>query len=138
MLHEHIVIIRLLMASDWHIIRMYVAVLTSLKHNPLHTYTSKEQFQYSTVLYNLAGGASDGSDFRGVTNHSMNFAAGAVSGEEFTVEILNDNIPEGDEYFEITFTIATTGYAFPNTVVRVTIMDDDNGELDFKVTCSKL
>ena len=106
MLHEHIVIIRLLMASDLHIIRMYVAVITSLKHNPLHTYTSKEQFQYSTVLYNLAGGASDGSDFRGVTNHSMNFAAGAVlpvSGEEFTVEIVNDDIPEGDEYFEITF-----------------------------------
>ena len=66
----------------------------------------------------------------------MNFAAGAelpVSGEEFTVEILNDDIPEGEEYFEITFTIATTGYAFPNTVVRVTIIDDDNGELDFKV-----
>ena len=86
-----------------------------------------------TVLHYLAGGALDGSDFRGVINRSMNFAAGAVlpvSGEEFTVEILNDDRPEGVEYFEITFAIGTTGYAFPNTVIRVTIMDDDNGELD--------
>ena len=49
------------------------------------------------------------------------------SDQFFIITILDDLIPEQDEYFEVQFEIANTGYAYPNAVGRVTILDDDGG-----------
>ena len=46
----------------------------------------------------------------------------------FTITITNDDISEPTEYFEVHFRVATTGFAFPDMVARVTILDDDGGK----------
>lgn len=43
----------------------------------------------------------------------------------FTITILDDEIEEPTEYLEIHFTVETTGFAFPDAIARVTILDDD-------------
>ena len=51
----------------------------------------------------------------------------------FQVNIINDNIPEDQEYFEINLTLNPTGngngFFYPTAVGRVTIIDDDTCKL---------
>ena len=49
----------------------------------------------------------------------------------FEVPIVNDDVLEPTEYFEVHFDIDrqpnSGGYAFPSAIARVTIFDDDGG-----------
>ena len=57
------------------------------------------------------------------------FELGTGSGNDvaFEVTILDDDIPEPTEYFEVHFEVQSTGIGFPSTIGRVTILDDDTG-----------
>ena len=50
----------------------------------------------------------------------------------FTITILDDDVIEDTETFEITFVIGSnsdsSGYAYPSNIATVTILDDDGGE----------
>ena len=50
----------------------------------------------------------------------------------FDVTIIDDDVDEGTEYFEVHFFVDSQrnsgGYAFPSSIARVTIFDDDGGE----------
>ncbi len=50
---------------------------------------------------------------------------------DFDVTIINDEVAEETEYFEVHFYVDAQansgGYAFPSSIVRVTILDDDGG-----------
>ncbi len=44
--------------------------------------------------------------------------------DPFTVTIVDDEVAENTEYFEVFFEVDVNGYPFPG-VARVTILDDD-------------
>ena len=50
----------------------------------------------------------------------------------FTVPIVDDDVMEPTEYFEVHFFVddqpSSGGYAFPSAIARVTIFDDDGGK----------
>ena len=50
----------------------------------------------------------------------------------FNVMIINDDVDEGTEYFEVHFFVDNQtnsgGYAFPSSIARVTIFDDDGDD----------
>ena len=55
--------------------------------------------------------------------------AGGQFSDAFRVQIVDDDVEESTEYFEVIFTIDSgAGYAFPNIVGRVTILDNDARE----------
>ena len=51
---------------------------------------------------------------------------------DFIIDIINDDIAEATETFEITFIIRSnpdsSGYAYPSNMATVTILDDDGRE----------
>ena len=49
----------------------------------------------------------------------------SINDAPFTIVICDDDETEPDEYFEVRFIVETTGYAFPDAIARVTILDDD-------------
>ena len=87
---------------------------------------------------NLAGGAIAGQDYMARDGPRQIFLAGSVDPRRdgnrdppFTVPIVNDDVAEGTEYFEVHFDVDdqpnSGGYAFPSAIARVTIFDDDGG-----------
>ena len=50
----------------------------------------------------------------------------------FDVTIIDDDVDEGTEYFEVHFFVDnqrnSAGYAFPSSIARVTIFDDDGSK----------
>jgi len=87
------------------------------------------------LLLSPEGGALESSDYVPLTGRRIRWAPNAVdprtttaNDAPFNVMIVNDDIAEPTEYFEVHFTVETTGYAFPDAVARVTILDDDGGE----------
>ena len=52
---------------------------------------------------------------------------------DFDVAIIDDDVAESTEYFEVHFFVdsqaKSAGYAFPSSIARVTIFDDDGGIL---------
>ena len=53
---------------------------------------------------------------------------GGANDVPFTVTIIDDDIPEPTEYFEVHFEVQSTGYAYPSAIGRVTILDNDGGK----------
>lgn len=50
----------------------------------------------------------------------------------FDVAIIDDDVDEGTEYFEVHFFVdrqsRSGGYAFPSSIARITIFDDDGSK----------
>ena len=76
-----------------------------------------------------------GSDFEELSNFAIRWTANSEqpryitspnnANQPFTVTILDDDIPEPTEYFEVHFEVENTGFAFPSAIGRVTILDND-------------
>ena len=45
----------------------------------------------------------------------------------FDVTIIDDDVPEPIECFEVHFVVQSTGYAYPSAIGRITILDNDLG-----------
>lgn len=69
------------------------------------------------------GSASDPGDFTGLTT-TVNFADGESS-EDFTVDIVGDDTPEGPETFAAVLSDPIGGTLGSRTTATVTIQDDD-------------
>jgi len=78
------------------------------------------------VTYSTANvSASSGSDYSAVSG-SVSFAAGESS-KSFTVPIINDTVPEGNETFNVILNGAANANFGTPSVATVTIVDDDKG-----------
>lgn len=84
-----------------------------------------------------AGVALEGSDgdFLAITNRRIRWRPDTVdprtdtaNDAPFTITIIDDDILEDTEYLEVHFTVETTGFAFPDAIARVTILDNDGGK----------
>ena len=81
------------------------------------------------------GGAAAGSDYLALSGVIIRWQANqrlsrfdlGNNDVPFDVTIIDDDIPEPTEYFEVHFEVQSTGYAYPSAIGRVTILDDDGG-----------
>jgi len=76
----------------------------------------------------LIGEATVGVDYQAVGSTRVRWRPEEVdpnpNDAPFAVTILNDDVPEETEYFEVFFRVDVNGHAFPG-IARVTILDDD-------------
>lgn len=72
-----------------------------------------------------------GLDYSPISDRLIRWRANAVDPEDngppFTITIIDDNDSEDTEYFEVFFMVETIGYAYPDSVARITILDGDGG-----------
>ena len=81
------------------------------------------------------GRAVEGGDFIPITNRRIRWTVRpgddpvnpriGRNDAPFIVTIVDDNIAEPTEYFEVHYTVETNGIALPDAIARVTILDDD-------------
>ena len=89
----------------------------------------------SHFIFFPGGLAVAGSDYEEVLQRRVRWKPNKVDPRNdtandapFIIVIVDDDIEEPTEYFEVYFTVETTGFAFPDSVARVTILDDDEGK----------
>ena len=74
------------------------------------------------------GQATEGIDYQAVGSTRVRWKPEDIdpnpNDPPFAVTILNDNVPEETEYFEVFFRVDVNGYPFPG-VAQITILDDD-------------
>lgn len=90
-------------------------------------------------MHSVEGRAQEGSDFTPITERRIRWSVrpqddrvnprtDTANDAPFTISITNDDISEPTEYLEVHFRVASTGFAFPDAIARVTILDDDGGK----------
>jgi hypothetical protein len=70
--------------------------------------------------------ARAGKDFVGLTNHQVTIPAGAQSAK-FTIELINDNTAENDEFFNVVLTSATGAALGVAKSATISIENEDDG-----------
>ena len=77
-----------------------------------------------------------GFDYNPISNRRIRWSPNEVDPRNdtdndapFTITIIDDDVEEPTEYFEVFFRVTTTGFAFPDAVARVAILDDDGRKL---------
>jgi hypothetical protein len=91
------------------------------------------------ISISVEGGAREGSDFIPIIDRRIRWGiqegvfdrvnprTDTANDAPFTITIIDDDVSEPTEYLEVHFVVVTTGFASPNAIARVTILDDDGG-----------
>ena len=87
------------------------------------------------MIWLSEGGAVEDGDFMPITSRRIRWTVRpgddpvnpriGSNDAPFLITIVNDNILEPTEYFEVHYTVESYGIAVPDAIARVTILDDD-------------
>ena len=87
------------------------------------------------ITFFAEGGALAGFDYVAVENTRVRWGKNAaeprigVNDIPFEITIIDDDIEESTEYFEVIFVVDSIGFAFPDAVARITIIDTSDRKL---------
>ena len=93
--------------------------------------------QSTTVVYSLGGTAVKGSDYTGAATGSVTIGAGATS-SSFTVQLLDDNVADGNKTLIATLSSITSGMATIGSPASSNIVITDNETPGFDLSDSSL
>ena len=93
--------------------------------------------QSTTVIYSLGGTAVKGSDYTGAATGSVTIGAGATS-SSFTVQLLDDNVADGNKTLIATLSSITSGMATIGSPASSNIVITDNETAGFDLSVSSL
>ena len=93
--------------------------------------------QSTIVVYSLGGTVSAGSDYTGAATGSVTIGAGATS-SSFTVQLLDDNVADGNKTLIATLNSITSGMATIGSPASSNIVITDNETPGFELSVSSL